>query len=252
MTINRNLTEYQKVVAEYWSDGAGTVTPAGHWMELTQQVSRRDHNSLDTDAKLFFAVANGQSDAAVACWYIKRYYDSVRPITAVRYLFHGRPIPGWGGPNKGTVTIDGGQWLPYQQATFPTPPFPEYVAGHSTLSFSAAAILAAFTGSDRFGSSVTIPRNSLTFERNFPTTDITLTWPTFSETAAQVGMSRRYGGIHFQDGDLDGRALGAAIGQITWTTAQQYFNPASAVRGHTALLGEVSSQVVGLWSARWF
>lgn len=224
MTITSNLTEQQKVIAEYWADGPGTATPAGHWMQLAHAVSRRDRNSLDDDVKLFFAVGNSQSDAAVASWYVKRYYDSVRPITSVRYLFHGQQITGWGGQNQGTVTMDGSQWRPYQHETFPTPPFPEYVAGHSTFSFSAATVLTAFTGSDRFGSSVTIPQGSLTFEHNLPSTDITLTWPTFSETAAQVGISRRYGGIHFEDGDLHGRALGTAIGQLTWTTAQRYFH----------------------------
>lgn len=65
---------------------------------------------------------------------------------------------------------------------------------------------------------------ALSGEHNLPSTDITLTWPTFSQTAAQVGMSRRYGGIHFEDGDLHGRALGTTIGQLTWTTAQRYFH----------------------------
>lgn len=227
MAITSNLTEQQKVIAEYWSDGPGTTTPAGHWMQLTETVSRRDNNSLDDDVKLFFAVGNSQSDAAVASWYVKRYYDSVRPITSVRYLFAGWQVTGWGGPNQGTVTMDGSQWRPYQHETFPTPPFPEYVAGHSTFSFSAATVLTAFTRSDRFGYSVTIPKGSMTFEHNLPSTDITLTWPTFSQTAAQVGMSRRYGGIHFEDGDIHGRALGTAIGQLTWTTAQRYFHGAA-------------------------
>lgn len=86
-------------------------------MQLAQTVSRRDRNSLDDDAKLFFAVGNSQSDAAVASWYVKSYYDSVRPITSVRYLFHGQQITGWGGPNQGTVTMDGSQWRPYQAST---------------------------------------------------------------------------------------------------------------------------------------
>lgn len=224
MAITSNLTERQKVIAEYWSDGPGTTTPAGHWMRLTDVVSRRDHNSLDEDVKLFFAMGNSQADAAVASWYVKRYYDSVRPITSARYLFGGQQVTGWGGPNQGTVIMDGSQWRPYQHETFPTPPFPEYVSGHSAFSFSAAAVLTAFTGSDRFGYSMTIPQGSMTFEHNLPSTDITLTWPTFSYAAAQVGMSRRYGGIHFEDGDIHGRALGTAVGQLTWTLAQRYFH----------------------------
>ena len=37
-------------------------------------------------------------------------------------------------------------------------------------------------------------------------------------------MSRRYGGIHFQSGDQQGRALGALAGYNVWLTAQTFFN----------------------------
>ncbi|MGD1702225.1 hypothetical protein, partial [Dapis sp. BLCC M229] len=37
----------------------------------------------------------------------------------------------------------------------PSPPFAEYVSGHSTFSSAAAEILQRFTGSDDFGGSVT-------------------------------------------------------------------------------------------------
>jgi hypothetical protein len=36
-------------------------------------------------------------------------------------------------------------------------------------------------------------------------------------------MSRRYGGIHFPDADLNGRDLGASVGQNAWAKAQTYF-----------------------------
>jgi hypothetical protein len=36
-------------------------------------------------------------------------------------------------------------------------------------------------------------------------------------------MSRRYGGIHFEDGDLTGREMGKKIGEQAWERAQKYF-----------------------------
>jgi len=69
-------------------------------------------------------------------------------------LYKGKKIRAWGGPGEGTVEMDGAQWLPYQLSTFPTPPFPDYVSGHSTYSAAAARILALWTGSDRFDNSV--------------------------------------------------------------------------------------------------
>jgi hypothetical protein len=36
-------------------------------------------------------------------------------------------------------------------------------------------------------------------------------------------MSRRYGGIHFESGDQQGRTLGALAGYNVWVEAQAYF-----------------------------
>jgi len=56
-----------------------------------------------------------------------------------------------------------------------------------------------------------------------PASDITLVWSTFSEAADQAGLSRRYGGIHFKEGDIQSRAMGRKIGAQTWAKAQAYF-----------------------------
>jgi hypothetical protein len=118
----------------------------------------------------------------------------------------------------------GEEWRPYQPASFITPPFPEFVSGHSTFSAAAATVLARFTGSDAFGLSVTIaPGSSLIEPGLTPARPITLAWPTFSAAADEAGMSRRYGGIHFADGDLAGRALGRQVGGLVWERAVQYW-----------------------------
>ena len=127
---------------------------------FAQWVSRRDRHSLDRDAKLFFALNNALLDASITAWDAKRQWDSVRPITAVRWLKRGQLVRAWGGPYQGTKTIRGEDWLPYQPATFPTPPFPEYISGHSTFSAAAAAVLQDFTGKDDLGMSITIPAGS--------------------------------------------------------------------------------------------
>jgi PAP2 superfamily len=121
--------------------------------------------------------------------------------------------------------MDGSQWLPYQLATSPTPPFPDYVSGHSTYSAAAAYILSAWTGSDLFGYSVTLPAGSLKIEPKLtPARPITLSWPTFTDAANEAGMSRRYGGIHFRRADLDGRTLGRLVAERAWNLANSYFH----------------------------
>ena len=227
--ISARLTDERKAIVEYWADGPGSELPPGHWNLFAHFVSRRDHHhasdrGIDADVKMLFALTNAIFDAGICAWDNKRAFDSVRPITAIRHLFAGRAVRAWGGPYQGTVTIDGGRWFPYQPRTFPTPPFPEYASGHSAFSAAGAAILRFFTGSDRFGYSTTLPAGSSRIEPwTVPASDVELSWRTFSEAADEAGMSRRYGGIHFEQGDLDARAMGHAVARCAWRKARAYW-----------------------------
>jgi hypothetical protein len=223
--MSASLTDQQKMIAEYWALGPGTEQPPGKWNVFAQFVSERDHHSIDEDVKMFFVLTNAIFDAGVAAWDAKREFDSVRPVTAVPYLFHGQQIRSWGGPGKGTVSMDGGDWIPYQPSTFPTPPFPEYISGHSTFSAAGATVLALFTGHEHFGDTATFAIGSSEVEPGLsPAKPVKLSWKTFHDAADQAGISRRYGGIHFRSGDLVGRTVGDLVGLQAWHKAQSYFN----------------------------
>jgi hypothetical protein len=222
--MSAGLTDKQKMIAEYWSDGPNSEQPPGHWALFAQWISERDHHSLDDDVKMFFVLSNAIFDAGIAAWDTKRAFDSVRPVTAIPFLFRGKTIHAWGGAGKGTVEMDGSQWIPYQAASFPTPPFPDYVSGHSTYSAAAATILKRFTGSDRFGNAVTLPQGSSKIEPGVtPRSPVVLRWETFTDAANEAGISRRYGGIHFRAADLAGRLLGRMVAFKAWSKAQSYF-----------------------------
>jgi hypothetical protein len=220
-----NLTDREKVIAEYWADGPNSEFPPGHWCLFGALVSARDHHSEDDDAKMFFAMANAGMDAGIAAWDLKRYFDTVRPVTAVRYYKAGQMIRAWSGePGQGTKWIRGENWKPYQQAGALTPPFAEYISGHSTFSAASAEVLKRYTGSDRFGASATIAAGSSLVEPGLvPAKSITLGWPTFSDAADEAGISRRYGGIHFVHADLQGRLIGRLIGAQAYAKAEAYW-----------------------------
>ena len=220
LDLSANFTDLTKTTAAYWVDKAGTVTPSGHWFQFAQVVSRRDKHTIDDDVKLFFEMGNAMLDVSVEVWELKRYYESVRPITSIRFLFKGKTVKAWGGPGLGTQSIDGGTFSSY----IPTPAFPEYLSGHSTFSAAGAQILLSYTKSPKFNYSVDIPVGYVSIELNTPAQPITFTWPKFIDAANDAGMSRRYGGIHFKDGDLQGRALGKKIAKIVFKKAEQYIN----------------------------
>lgn len=240
--ISASLTDEQKCIAEYWADGPRSETPPGHWNALAHGVSYRDHYTLDNDVKMYFALNGALFDSSIAAWEAKRYYDYVRPISAIRHKYAGQMIEAWAGPDLGTQLIPGESWLPYQSLTFVTPPFAEYVSGHSTFSAASAEVLTRFTGSNRFYDGETIlffedfnrdgtpdvlgkhivPVGGNMFESS-PIEVIELHWQTFQDAADEAGISRRYGGIHFQDADLYGRRMGKAIGAQAYALAAQYW-----------------------------
>ena len=64
--FSANLTDEEKLIAEYWEDPRGTSFPPGHWLEIGQFVSERDSHTLDDDIKLFFALGNSVMDVGIA------------------------------------------------------------------------------------------------------------------------------------------------------------------------------------------
>jgi hypothetical protein len=89
--------------------------------------------SLSENAHLFALMNVAMADAAIACWDGKYRYVFWRPITAIR---------------EGLSPADADpDWIPWLDF-FPsgTPAHPENPSGHSTLSGSAAFVLAAEFG----------------------------------------------------------------------------------------------------------
>ena len=87
-----------RVIAEYWADGPTSETPPGHWNLIANRVAdtpgfeRRfggdgpELDQLEWDVKTYFALNGAVHDAAIAAWGLKAHYDSVRPISMIRYM----------------------------------------------------------------------------------------------------------------------------------------------------------------------
>lgn len=234
--VSGNLSDEQKLIAEFWEDPGGTSFPPGTWMTFGEFVSARDDNTVDEDAQMFFALGNAVFDAGIATWEAKKFYDYTRPVRAIRTLgelgligeynpeLGGYAIEAWNGSEQGTQTILASDFITYQTpGSHASPPFSEYTSGHSAFSAAGAEILESFTQSDDFGASVSFEPGESRFESGItPEEVVILEWPTFSEAADEAGVSRIYGGIHFDEGDLNGRHLGREVGETVWSEAQFY------------------------------
>ena len=93
-----NQADYARALAEFWADGPKSETPPGHWNVIANTVSDKlgaklriggKGNAVDRlewDVKLYLALNGAVHDAAIAAWGLKGKYDSIRPISMIRYL----------------------------------------------------------------------------------------------------------------------------------------------------------------------
>jgi len=190
-------TPEQSLIALFWADGAGTETPPGHWNSIAQSVAASLQSSMEQNARLFALLNVAMADAAICAWDAKYTFDNWRPVTAIR----NGDIDG----NPATV-ID-----PDWSSFIVTPPFPDYVSGHSTFSGAASTVLAMFFGTDHVAFSATsdfLP-------------GVTRHFSSFSEAASEAAVSRLYGGIHYRSANEDGLSAGREIGKWTFTQVMQ-------------------------------
>jgi PAP2 superfamily len=182
--VGLGLTDEQKTIADYWSDGAGTTgTPPGHWIAIVSQIARNDDLSLAAAAEAYARVGMAVHDAFIACWNTKYIYNLQRPVTYINDNIDAR-------------------WLPY----IVTPGFPSYTSGHSTQSGAAAHLLTALFGSKRFTDTTHTDHDLVPAQEPH-------TFDSFDEAAAEAVVSRLYGGIHFAFDNDGGLASGQCIGQ---------------------------------------
>lgn len=194
LNYQETLPQEHRLIAAFWDCnpfavqnnghlliGLKKISPGAHWMGITGIACDKAKKSFDESMQIFTLVSTGLMDAFICCWDEKYRSNRIRPETAIRKY------------------IDPA-WTPLLQ----TPPFPEYLSGHSVISSSSAVILTHFFG-DHFSyvDSVEVPYG-------LPSRP----FKSFQEAAAEAAVSRFYGGIHFMDAINNGVKQGSQVG--TW------------------------------------
>lgn len=235
--MTQNLTQEQKMIAEYWAGGPGTVTPPGMWVVFLDIYMRSNTIDLVKEIKSYAIVCSALYQSSICAWRLKRNHLQARPVQKIRQYEYGNPLSqSW---NRKT---EGQYWLPYQELNFVTPPFPDFVSGHSTFSSASSRIFCYLFESDTINLKIPATNNSivqylspvLTITKNFSInnvfilpnvstiekspfqTSIVLHWNTWSDMARSSGISRLYGGIHIQSSNQAGQLLGLNIADKIW------------------------------------
>ncbi|PYX74602.1 MAG: hypothetical protein DMG78_06440 [Acidobacteria bacterium] len=178
-------TDDQSELVLFWAGNAAVI-----WNRVASEISVSRGLSLTENAHLFALLNVTMADAGIACWDSKYRYVFWRPITAIRL-----------GDTDGNASTDPDTgWTPWLDALpSGTPPHPEYPSGHSTVSGSAAYVLAAAFGDNTAFSVISEIRPG------------TRSFASFSAAVAEIADARVFGGIHFRTSCVRGNALGQSV-----------------------------------------
>lgn len=190
--ITKNLTDDQRAQANFWDCNpfatqtighlmysVKKISPGGHWMGITSIAINKKKQNLIEALSSYSLVSVAIFDVIIAAWDEKYRSNYIRPITSIQQSISP-------------------EWQPVLQ----TPPFPEYISGHSVISMASAVVLSHIYGNhfhyvDDVEKSFGLP------ERTFNS---------FIDAANEAAISRLYGGIHFRQAIENGKDLGRNVG----------------------------------------
>ncbi|WP_210516054.1 vanadium-dependent haloperoxidase [Hymenobacter terricola] len=183
LDIAQARTAEQTAIALFWNDvpNGRSFTPPGHWVSILAQVLSRENAPLDKAVLAYAKLGMYMNDATISCLKAKYTYNLLRPVSYIRSAM-GQPT-----------------WSPL----IPTPGHPEYSAGHATVSSSAAEALTEVFG----------PSYAFT-DQNYAQFGLgSRSYTSFEQAAAEAGISRLYGGIHYRPSIEKGLVQGKKVGQ---------------------------------------
>lgn len=195
------LTEEKRLVAAFWDCnpfaleenghlmiGMKKISPGAHWMGIGNIACKVYQVGFEKTMEINAVLGMALHDAFIGCWDEKYRSNRIRPETIIRKLID---------PN----------YKPFLQ----TPPFPEYLSGHSVISTASAVVLTHYFG-ENFSFTDTVE-----VKFGLPTRD----FEGFHQAAEEAAISRLYGGIHFMDAITEGQKQGREIG--AWTIGKLFF-----------------------------
>lgn len=234
LDISLELTPEQKAIAEFWAGIGGSVTPPGFFNMFLYGYFVNNPTDNLIQVEYFYKLNSALFEASIICWTAKYECLQCRPIQSIRINYPNIPINYYFGMSNTSL------WIPYQEKRLYTPPFPDFISGHSTFSSSAATILKNLLGNDLHKLNITltkeefimlspafknmdaykmniadivIPAKSSQIVANTPLKPITLKFDTWTEMAESAGISRIYGGIHYPSSNKLALKTGKLIGK---------------------------------------
>ena len=185
-------TTDQTEIARFWVESSPLA-----WNRIARTVSADEGTDLWGNARLFGLLNMALADGYVGTFEVKYELNFWRPVTAIRAA----------GTDGNPDTAANATWSPLVT----TPPIPEHDSGHSVEGGVAAQVMRRFFGTDAMSfeaCSMTLPAGSTCTDSS-----VTRSYTSFTEAAAENGVSRILVGFHFRNAVEQGIKHGTKIGE---------------------------------------
>ena len=204
----------QTEIAIFWAyDRADTFRPYGQLHQIAQEATYRDgDDSLIADARTLALTAISLGQAGIGSRFAKFSEAQPRPDDGISGDGQGAPIAGLDGSNETLVDPD-------FEPLLPSPPFPDFLSGHSTFAGAFGSTLNALFPD---ATDIEVVSQELVGNGVFTTSDDSLfsaenfgqvrTFDSYLEIGFEDAISRVYGGVHVQEATDDAVATGLEIG----------------------------------------
>jgi hypothetical protein len=175
-----------------------TESPTTFFSHNLREFAAAKKLGVTGNARLFAQVFVTAGDSMIACWDSKYYFNFWRPSTAITTeLDDGNP-----------ATERDPSWTP----VVPTPPHPEYPAGHGCVSTGYAEALRHYFGT---------PYVKVTMTSLAPNT-VPHVFHNTNQMIDEIILARVFGGMHFQTSVEHGATIGKKVARLV---ARNHFKP---------------------------
>lgn len=207
LQYSAELTEAQKLKAELFDDKLRSIARSTAEAARFHGLTHLELLHLDFIQNL---AAFG---AGIFVWQEKVRHDSVRPFSAIRYIYRDSEITAWQGPGLGTGEMRGSEWRAYLEEA----DHPEYPSASACFCAAHAQAGRLFLESDEIDFRIEYPAGSSRIEPGItPVEDTTIRYTNWTDFSEDCGDSRVWAGVHFEAAITESRKVCDVFGDLAY------------------------------------
>ncbi len=199
-------TAEQTEIALFWAyDRPDTFRPYGQLIDIAMDVAAKQGISMNQNAKLLACLNTALADAVICAWKAKYEVVQPRPYDLITGAFSDL--------DGVASTVRDTEWHSLLASIngVDSPPFPDYISGHSAMGGAFAGVMTGFFGNNVNFSAASQELPGVT--RYFDGfNDNGIQRNSFYEAGFEDAISRVFGGVHIREACTDSFDVGLRVG----------------------------------------